>query len=104
MQTIKTLPPTSLPSTDDEKTAAVAVVDAIQQAEATVQVSVIWCGWYLSMILSCCKISQITFIHTHSGAWRPCIINWGTRVFARCGGCYPCRRSEWTGQIKPDTQ
>jgi capping protein (actin filament) muscle Z-line, alpha len=39
MQTTKTLPPTSLPPTDDETTAAVAVVDAIQQAEATVQVS-----------------------------------------------------------------
>jgi hypothetical protein len=41
MQTTKTLPPTSLPPTDDETTATVAVVDAIQQAEATVQVSVL---------------------------------------------------------------
>lgn len=41
MQTTKTLPATSLPPTEDETTAAVAVVDAIQQAEATVQVSVL---------------------------------------------------------------
>jgi hypothetical protein len=39
MQTTKIVPPTPLPSTIDERTAAVAVVDAIQQAEETMQVS-----------------------------------------------------------------
>jgi len=47
MQTTKTLPPTPLPPTNDETTAAVAAVDVIQQAEATVQVGgVVGCDRY----------------------------------------------------------
>ena len=42
MQTTKTLPPTPLPPTNDKTMAAVAAVDVIQEAEATVQVG----GWF----------------------------------------------------------
>lgn len=39
MRATKTVPTTPLPPTMDERTAAVAVVDAIQQAEETMQVT-----------------------------------------------------------------